>query len=158
MNQSVDKIIHGEIPSDNNPGRKDYLIRVSLKSVIFNEAGKVLVVKEKGRDWWDIPGGGIDHGESIKEVLARELYEEVSLTGDFEYEVILVEDPRYIEKHNLYQMRITFLVKPKVLEFATGEDGDEIMFIDPLQFKHSELITERKIFEYSDLASRRAGF
>ena len=56
----------GEIHHANNPGRTDYLYRVSLKSVIFNDHGEVLVVKESGRDWWDIPGGGMDHGESIK--------------------------------------------------------------------------------------------
>lgn len=155
MSKCDNAVVNGEILHANNPDRKDYLFRVSLKSVIFNEAGDVLVVKERGRDWWDIPGGGMDHGESVKEVLARELQEEVSLVGDFEYEVILTEDPRYLASHNLYQMRITFLVKPKVQEFGPGDDSDEVMFVDPLKFEDSELVTERKIYEYSQLAKSR---
>jgi ADP-ribose pyrophosphatase YjhB (NUDIX family) len=149
------KIVNGEIFHRSYPKRKDYLFRVSLKSVIFNDAGEILVVKEKGRDWWDIPGGGIDHGESVKEALTRELREEVLLTGDFEYETILTEDPRYLANHNLYQMRLTFLVKPESLDFSPGDDGDEVMFIDPVKFKESELITERKIYEYSESAKAR---
>lgn len=148
-------VINGEILHANNPGRKDYLFRVSLKSVIFNEAGDVLVVKENGRDWWDIPGGGIDHGESVEEALARELREEVSLVGDFAYEAILTEDPKYLSNHNLYQMRIIFLVKPTLLKFVPGDDSDEAMFIDPIKFKESELITERKVYEYSQIAKNR---
>lgn len=77
-------------------GRKDSLIRVSLKAVIFDEAGRILVVKETSRNWLDIPGGGIEHGESVQDALARELHEEVSLQGDFEYEILLAEDPRYM--------------------------------------------------------------
>lgn len=152
------KGIHGAIVHANS-GRKDSLIRVTLKAVILDSKGQTLVVKESGRDWWDIPGGGIEHGETIKEALARELYEEVSLEGDFEYETLLAEDPRYLESHNLYQMRITFLVKPVVMTFKPGDDGDEVQFIDPLVYEKSDLITERRIFEYAQLAkSRQAAF
>lgn len=148
------KDIHGAIVHKNS-GRKDSLIRVSLKAVILDERGRVLVVKESGRDWWDIPGGGLDHDETIKQALARELKEEVSLIGSFEYETILAEDPHYLENHNLYQMRITFLVKPTVMNFEPGDDGDEVQFIDPVEYERSDLFTERKIFEYAQLAKNR---
>jgi len=134
----------------------DHLFRVSLKAVILNEDSHVLVVKETGRDWWDIPGGGSNHGETVPEALARELYEEVSLEGNFEYEVILVEDPIHLATHNLYQMRITFVVVPESFTFKPGEDGDEVCFVNPQDFKDSELITERRIYEYCQVATRRA--
>jgi len=150
----VTRVNNSDIPQ---PARKDDLFRLSLKAVMFNKDGEVLVVKEKGRDWWDIPGGGMDHDESIKDALARELREEVSLKGDFEYETILTEHPRHLAGLNLYQMRITYLVKPEIEEFGPGEDSDEVMFIDPLKFKDSELVTERKIYEYCQAAlTRRA--
>ena len=85
----MNKLVNGHIFYEDSPQRHDYLFRVSLKAVIFNENNEVLIVKESDRDWWDIPGGGMDHGESIKEALARELKEEVSLKGDFTYKVIL---------------------------------------------------------------------
>lgn len=150
-------IVHGgsEATRSSQSARKDYLFRVSLKAVILNSAEQVLVVKERGRDWWDIPGGGLEHGESVRDALARELYEEVALQGEFAYESILVEDPRYLEQHNLYQMRLTFWVKPERMQFDVGEDADEVQFIDPALLEHSKLITERKIFEYSQLVKQR---
>ena len=149
----MNKLVNGHIFYEDNPQRQDYLFRVSLKAVIFNENNEVLIVKESDRDWWDIPGGGMDHGESIKEALARELKEEVSLKGDFTYKVILAEDPRHLPTHNLYQMRLTFLIENyKGDDFESGDDGDEVAFIDPEKFKNSEIVTERKIYEYSQLA------
>lgn len=147
--------IHGIINHSTLPPKNDYLFRISLKAVIFNEDGHVLIVKEHDGGWWDLPGGGLNHGELIKVGLARELYEEVSLEGDFEYEIILVEDPRYSKGYNLYQMRLTFLVKPENFIFEAGEDCDEIAFIDPKQFESSELMNERKIFEYCQLAKSK---
>ena len=146
--------VHGAIVHADS-GRKDSLIRVSLKAVILDERGRTLVVKENGRDWWDIPGGGIEHGETLKEALARELYEEVSLEGDFEYETLLAEDPRYIEAHNLYQMRITFLVKPHSMVFGKGNDSDEVQFIDADLYEKSDVWTERQIFKFSTLAKKK---
>lgn len=149
------KDVHGAIVHAGS-GRKDSLIRVTLKAVILDSEGKTLVVKESGRDWWDIPGGGIDHGETIKEALARELHEEVSFKGDFEYETLLAEDPHYLETLNLYQMRITFLVKPESLDFSAGDDGDTVEFVDADQYEKSELWTERQIYMFSKLAKSRA--
>lgn len=153
MNQ--DSNVNGVVKYPEVSKSNDYLFRVSLKAVILNENRQVLIVKEHDRDWWDIPGGGLDHGETIKGALARELYEEVGLEADFKYESILVEDPRLQQSHNLYQMRITFVVTPERYEFSVGSDSDEIMFINPDEFKDSEIITEQKIYEYSQLALKR---
>ena len=148
------KDVHGAIIHENS-GRSDSLIRVTLKAVILDDKGRILVVKERGRDWWDIPGGGIDHGETIEQALKRELYEEVLFKGDFEFEVLLVEDPHYLESLNLYQMRITFLVRPNSMVFAKGDDGDEVKFIDADIYEKSDLWTERQIFKFSTLAKNK---
>jgi len=148
-------IIHGAITHAGENTREDHLFRVSLKAVIFNEDGHVLVVKETGRSWWDLPGGGINHGETIKQALARELYEEVSLKGDLEYVILLAEDPLYLDSLNLYQMRITFLVRPFSMEFKKGDTGEEVKFIDANLYENSDLWTERQIFKFSSLAKNK---
>lgn len=55
----------------------DSLYRISLKCLIKNNDGKILVVKESGREFWDLPGGGVEYGEGILSAVARELKEEV---------------------------------------------------------------------------------
>ncbi len=53
--------------------------RISVKALIHDDEGKVLVVKE-GDDYWDLPGGGTEHNEGFAVSLRREVEEEVGLT------------------------------------------------------------------------------
>lgn len=56
--------------------------RVSVKALIKNDKGEVLVVKEH-QDKWELPGGGLDQGESIHDCIQRELKEELNITNNF---------------------------------------------------------------------------
>lgn len=144
---------HGVIAHEPESTRRtDYLYRVSLKCLIQEQDRKVLVVKETGRGWWDLPGGGMDHGENLHSAIAREMREEVSMEGAFAYRVIDVDEPALLSAHNFWQLRLVFAVSPSEMKFAPGEDGDEIAFIDPRSFENSESEVERRIFRYSKLA------
>jgi ADP-ribose pyrophosphatase YjhB (NUDIX family) len=147
-----DKEVHGVIRHNHINRRDDYLFRVSIKALIHGSSGKVLVVKETGRTCWDLPGGGMDHHESIKDAIRRELEEEVNLKGDFKYRIIAVEEPAVLEHARIWQMRLIFEIKPTNMSFSPGEDGDEVAFMDPLDLQNSDNSAERKVYEYSELA------
>jgi 8-oxo-dGTP pyrophosphatase MutT (NUDIX family) len=143
----------GHISHDNSSSRRtDYLYRISLKCLVKNDKDEVLVVKETGRDWWDLPGGGMDHGEDLKITLAREMKEEVNMEGDFTYRIISVDEPMYLEVHDFWQLRLIFEIIPKNMTFSAGEDGDEISFIKSELLGSSQKEIERRIRRY-DLAS-----
>ena len=127
------------------------MYRVSIKGLIKNSDGEVLVVKETGRPWWDLPGGGMDHDEDIKSALAREMYEEVGLTGDFAYKVIAVDDPKFLAHINLWQMRIIFEVTPEIFPSEPGSDADEIQYINPAELKDSDHSPEISVYKYASL-------
>ena len=55
--------------------------RVSIKAKI-NFNGKTLLAREDGKKW-DLPGGGIEHYETIDEALKRELTEEIGVSDFF---------------------------------------------------------------------------
>lgn len=57
----------------------DCLYRLSAKAVIIRDA-KILLTLEHDNDWWSLPGGGIDYGETVQATLSRELSEELGLT------------------------------------------------------------------------------
>lgn len=144
---------HGVIThSEPSTRPTDYLYRVSLKCLVRNPAGQVLVVKENKRNYWDLPGGGMDHGESIKQAITRELYEEVSLTADFTYRVITVEEPDFLKSHNFWQLRLIFEVLPSNTIVRPGTDGDDVTFIDPEILKNSDNPNERLVYLYNTLA------
>ena len=124
--------IHGVVEHLEGTRKTDYLYRLSIKGIIFNDVGEILFVKESGRDWWDLPGGGMDHGEDIKTAIAREMKEEVNLTGDFSYKIVHVDDPAELKNAKVLQVRLIFVIRPEVMEFSPGDDGDEVAFI-PLE-------------------------
>ena len=134
---------------DHTTGRKtDYLYRVSIKCLVRDSNHRVLVVKESGRDFWDLPGGGMDHSENLKSAIAREMLEEVRLTGDFTHRIIHVDEPLHLSQHNFWQIRLIFELLPDNMTFSAGEDADEIQFVDPNIFKDSDREVERRIYEY----------
>lgn len=65
---------------------EEKLFHVGVKALIENENGRVLLLKSPG--WkrnntpphWDIPGGRIQEGQQILEVLRREIREETGIT------------------------------------------------------------------------------
>jgi 8-oxo-dGTP pyrophosphatase MutT (NUDIX family) len=129
--------------------RVDYLYRISIKCLIKDSQGNVLVVKESGRNYWDLPGGGMDHGEDIRSTIVRELREEVNFEGEFEFSIKAVEDPVYLEKHDFWQTRLIYTVMPSTISFSSGVDADATGFRDPMLFKNSNVFDEKKIHEYS---------
>lgn len=142
----------GVIDHPDSTRRTDYLYRISVKSLIRNEKGEILVVKEDGRNYWDLPGGGMDHNEDIKSAIAREMKEEVNLEGNFEYKIIATDDPALV-KHGFWQVRLIYELKPENMKFSAGEDGDEVAFVHPDSLKDSAFPVEQRIYEYAKIAS-----
>lgn len=147
-----DATIHGVVNYEHIKRKTDYLFRVSIKGLVRRDDGFVLVVKEAGRTWWDLPGGGMDHGETTKTAIARELGEEVSLEGEFTHRVIAVDEPKLLNSAKVWQIRLIFDVTPENMKFKPGEDGDDLAFVDPESLKNSENPVERRVYEYSQIA------
>ena len=121
--------------------------RVSLKAIIRNENGEVLVVKEKGSQW-TLPGGGIDHGESIHDALKRGLYEEVLIDSPFT-EQLVDSESMYIETKEAWLLWLVFIVKVEGLKYSLGQDADEVAFINPDQFKDSTYRSEQLVYKFA---------
>jgi 8-oxo-dGTP pyrophosphatase MutT (NUDIX family) len=132
---------------------KNAFYRVSIKAVICNDNGKVLFVKEKNNpDNWNLPGGGMDYGESEYDALKRELLEEVGYKDDFEY-VPLGIRPGYLEHKEAWQLWVVYKVNPDTYDFSVGEEANEIAFLDPSMYKDSKPY----IYEFCELARNTSG-
>lgn len=55
-------------------------IQLSTKAAIFDPDKRILLMKDSGGVWWDMPGGHVQDGESVEDGLHREVEEECGLT------------------------------------------------------------------------------
>lgn len=55
--------------------------RVAVNAVIERD-GRVLLARRRDIGWWNLPGGGVEPGESITEGLQRELREEIGAEAE----------------------------------------------------------------------------
>lgn len=116
--------------------------RVSIKALIRDEQDKILLLHER-KLGWELPGGGLDHGESIQEGLAREVKEELGVElqefTDKPY-AVWVED--LTEVHGVYALFLLYSVTVDSHNFVfndTQEDFLDFGFFTPQEIKTMDL-------------------
>ena len=93
----------------------DY-VGVSVGAMIFNEKGELFLSKrsenaKNERGCWEIPGGGVEFGETLEKAITREMKEEYGVTLD-----VIEQFPaadHLIPKEKQHWIASTFLAKIK---------------------------------------------
>lgn len=100
--------------------------RVSIKALIADKEDKFLLIKEEN-GLWELPGGGLDHGEKTKDCLKREIKEEMGL------EVVEIEEqPSYFFSTTNLEgkpiINVVYKTKLNNLNFTPSSECVEIKF------------------------------
>lgn len=69
----------------------DCLYRVAAKVVIIQN--NMMLMVEEAPGGYGVPGGGIDHGQTMQETIVRELLEELAVTIDASF---IPEQPQFV--------------------------------------------------------------
>lgn len=123
--------------------------RVSVKALIKDSQGRVLVVKEN-QDTWSLPGGGLDHGENPEEGIVRELREELGIERPLIKNVRTIKT-FYLEQKSAWLLWLVYDVEIDATEFELGEGVTDARYTDVSELDRSEDVFEKMV--YSVVAS-----
>ncbi len=80
--------------------------RIGVYALIFRE-GEILLALRRDIEWWNLPGGGLEIGETVEEGVCREVREETGLEVEVEHLVGVYSKPQKQEVVLTFQCRVT---------------------------------------------------
>jgi len=98
--------------------------RVAVFAIIVRD-GQVLLARRRDIGWWNLPGGGMELGETVDEALHREVYEEIGLNVEIVRLVGVYLKPQKDE------VVLTFLCHPGAGEPQTSTEVSAIGYFAP---------------------------
>ena len=114
----------------------DKFYRVSAKALITNEEDKLLLIHE-GKKGWELPGGGIEYGDTVHETIRRELQEEVGFVVDtIEQTPLLIwtQQSKTLAGDPMWMLLLCYKTTLKEMNFVASDEADSFDF-----FSHEEI-------------------
>ena len=104
------------------------IIIPGVRALVFNDAGELLLEKQRLFGSWALPHGCVDLGESASDAVKREVYEETGLRVHRTEPFGLYSDPKYSVTYPNGDEVQTFTVAFLVQEWSgtLRVDGDEV--------------------------------
>ena len=112
------------------------IFRIGVFALIF-DGQQILLGHRRDIDWWNLPGGGMEQGETVDEALRREVREETGLEVEVEQLVGVYSKPQKQEVVLTFRCHIT----GGTLQ-ATEEIRESRYFLPDTLPKHRERIQD----------------
>ena len=111
--------------------------RVSVKALVVKNNAILLLQEEDGR--WELPGGGLEFGETIEECLKREVQEEIGVT-------VKAMDPKplYVwtvkkDEEGDYRLFLAYTVVLNSLDFKKSKEAIDFQFLSKKEMEGMKL-------------------
>ncbi|MGB0757094.1 MAG: NUDIX hydrolase [Patescibacteria group bacterium] len=120
--------------------------RISVKALVLDEDKRFLLVQEDNGTW-ELPGGGLDHGETPHEGLKREIKEEMQIPVTY-----IKETPDFVttwEEKGSWKANIIYEASLEHLNFTPSDECVAVKYFTPEEalkesiFKNVELFVRQ---------------
>ncbi len=111
--------------------------------IVYND--KILVVKrsKESGGFWQTITGSVEDGETLREALDREIYEETRLTGTSSYPSLLHSFIWY--KKEVEYLEIIFLFNPNSDKVILSDEHTDFKWLEPKKAKEKVKMESNKI-------------
>ena len=82
----------------------------SVVAVVSDSADKILMIHKTDNDKWALPGGGHEFGESIRETVIREVFEETGYHVEVDDVTGIYTNPRHVMAYDDGEVRQQFSI------------------------------------------------
>jgi ADP-ribose pyrophosphatase YjhB (NUDIX family) len=107
----------------------------AVSAVVTDKQDRILLIKRTDNNYWSIPGGGVNPGESVSEAAAREVKEETGIDCQVTGLVGIYSDPNHVAAYDDGQVRqefsICFTTRTLGGSIRTSSESSEVMFVPP---------------------------
>jgi ADP-ribose pyrophosphatase YjhB (NUDIX family) len=122
-----------DLLDDPNAPKANRLVPAA-SAVVVDEAGRILLLKRTDNEYWSIPGGGMEPGESIAETIVREVREETGIEARVEKLLGVYSNPRHVSVYDDGEVRqqfsVCFLCRAVGGELQTSKESSEVRFAE----------------------------
>jgi ADP-ribose pyrophosphatase YjhB (NUDIX family) len=115
----------------------------AASAIVTNERGEILMQRRVDNNFWALPGGTMDFGETIVQTAEREVREETGLDVRVDGIIGTFSDPRHIIEYSdgevRQQFNICFHATLLGGELRSSNESKEVRWIPPKQLEDLEI-------------------
>jgi ADP-ribose pyrophosphatase YjhB (NUDIX family) len=109
--------------------------KIAVNCGLFDDEGRLLLIRRKDNGLWALPGGFMDLGEQVRDAVLREVREETGLTIEVDRLIGVYSHPQdslYIHLGPEYQV-VVLLFRGRIVtgEFEENPETHAAQFFDP---------------------------
>lgn len=122
--------------------------KVDIRSVVFNQQGKLLFLQEKSDATWALPGGWADVGYSPGEIAVKETFEEAGIQVTAEKLIQVVDKAKHPYPPSLeYVYKFFILCEAQSFAVSGGIETSQARFFSRREVSQLKLSLERNTLE-----------
>jgi ADP-ribose pyrophosphatase YjhB (NUDIX family) len=105
----------------------------AVSVVLPDDEGRILLIHRVDNDYWSIPGGGMEPGESVTEAAKREVKEETGIDCKITGLVGIYSDPNHVAAYDDGEVRQEFSIcltaRATGGSLRTSDESSEVEFV-----------------------------